>query len=320
MESSFQHFEEPGSLSDFTDLQLGIGLPQYGEKSKEDRIACMNAVLERFPEAKDCLSYTDLLKFCRGQKYEIDEVVKNMVFHLAWRKRVDMENPDTKHYEMSKKLGSGNTYVAGYSKKGNLIIVMKPKFSQRHQSNPDEYVMYEPQDFEQCHAHGYRAFQIPSRYLFGDVMNYIILDCKGYWITDFSRKQTKIETESFMKNFPEMMEKVFIINAPFGMQSIFKIVKLFLEPLTREKIVFVNKADDLLQYIDADVLEKQYGGNHDPYSAQSLSPDISIAAAVEDLRLRETSDFLTERLTHLDVSKIQNQVYPTVAELKECQI
>jgi len=310
---------EPLSFEDFSDEDLGIGISKYGEKTRADRIACMEKVEENFPICVGLLTKTEIMKFCKGQAFEYEKVATNLEFHLEWRQRVSIDDPSSLHYTKSKKFGSGDTYVAGYSKKGNLVVVMRPAFSQRHQSNPNEYITYERQDFEEAHAHGYRAYTIPSREIMGDVMNYVIIDCKGYWLTDFSRAQSKIEAESFMKNFPEMMEKVFIINAPWGLQSVFNIAKMFLEPLTREKFVFVNKPATLLEYIDADVLEKEYGGNHEPYSRKTLSPEVTVASMIDDLRDKNVSDFLQIRCKHFDTKSIANKIYPTRSELHLCK-
>jgi len=313
-------FVEVKELEEFSDEDLGIGMERYGDMTRDERITCMKKIKERYKDTGEMMANSDILKFCRGQLFKFDDVVPNFDYHLEWRKRIKFDEPDTEHFNNSKIRGSGQSYMAGFSKKGNTIIVTQPQWSQRSQHAPKTYLTYEQKDFEECHAHGYKAFAIPVRHLMGDARNYIIIDFTGYWLTDFSRAQSRIESESFMKNFPEMMEKTFIVNAPFGVQTTFNILKGFLAPMTRKKFKFVNSPKDLLDYIDADVLEKKFGGNHEPYCSETLDPKVTAGLLIEDLRDKNVSDHLQNRLKFLDCSSIVNVTYPTMKQVKNCRL
>jgi len=63
--------------------------------------------------------------------------------------------------------------------------------------------------------------------------------------------------------YPEIIEKVFVLNAPYIFPMLWKIAKGMINPQTREKIEFLN-ADEmqerLLEFVDADQLPEKFGG------------------------------------------------------------
>ena len=62
--------------------------------------------------------------------------------------------------------------------------------------------------------------------------------------------------------YPERLNKYLIINAPYVFSGIWKIVRAFVDPVTREKVHIVsgNAKDLLLKYIDKDKLPAYLGG------------------------------------------------------------
>ena len=61
---------------------------------------------------------------------------------------------------------------------------------------------------------------------------------------------------------PEMVHKVYVINAPWVFQNIWKILKAFLHPNTIKKTCIVGKdyMDELLKEIDINMIPPQFGG------------------------------------------------------------
>lgn len=68
--------------------------------------------------------------------------------------------------------------------------------------------------------------------------------------------------------YPETNKRLFIINAPTSFKILFKMIRVFLDKNTIERIRIHsgNGLQDLLQFIDADNLPKCIGG----YSELSL--------------------------------------------------
>jgi len=65
-------------------------------------------------------------------------------------------------------------------------------------------------------------------------------------------------------NYPECLKVFFAINSPTLVSMAFKLVKGFIDPKTREKILVLgsNYTDDLLKYIDKSELISAYGGSN----------------------------------------------------------
>ena len=69
--------------------------------------------------------------------------------------------------------------------------------------------------------------------------------------------------------YPERLEKVYLVNVPWGFESAYSLIKPLLDAKTASKVHFCSSNDDLLQDIDADTLSVAYGGNHDEYPIPS---------------------------------------------------
>mmetsp|Transcript_5712 Transcript_5712/g.10501 ORF Transcript_5712/g.10501 Transcript_5712/m.10501 type:complete len:414 (+) Transcript_5712:90-1331(+) len=66
------------------------------------------------------------------------------------------------------------------------------------------------------------------------------------------------------QNYPEIAHKVFCVNAPFIFPVLYKMVKYFIDPNTREKIeVFSDcPTERLLELIDGSILNHEWGGEN----------------------------------------------------------
>ena len=61
--------------------------------------------------------------------------------------------------------------------------------------------------------------------------------------------------------YPERLGRVLIMNAPWTINIIWAFLSAFLSTELKAKYVMVNKQQDLLNYVDADQLATEYGGN-----------------------------------------------------------
>jgi len=63
-------------------------------------------------------------------------------------------------------------------------------------------------------------------------------------------------------HYPERVEKMIFINAPWMFPALFRLIKTFMDPHTLSKIEFIqgNPTKRLLELIDADNLPEEYGG------------------------------------------------------------
>ena len=91
-----------------------------------------------------------------------------------------------------------------------------------------------------------------------------VIDLKNATVSDFytNRQFNQWFLRSSSELFPETAYKVFLINAPWAFQMIWKICCNFLDDITVEKtkILGSDYLDELLKYIDIDMIPKEFGG------------------------------------------------------------
>lgn len=73
--------------------------------------------------------------------------------------------------------------------------------------------------------------------------------------------------------YPERLRKVYLINAPWGFSTAWKLIKTLLDAKTASKISFVagDLVKEMEEHVDEDTLAVTYGGKHAEYSSPSLS-------------------------------------------------
>jgi hypothetical protein len=65
--------------------------------------------------------------------------------------------------------------------------------------------------------------------------------------------------------YPERLRQAMLVNAPFGFESAWKLIRPLLDEKTASKIHFTKSLQDLTASIDPSVLSEEYGGTHPPY-------------------------------------------------------
>lgn len=105
-----------------------------------------------------------------------------------------------------------------------------------------------------------------------------IMDLKGisissvYQVVNYVKEASKIGQDYY----PERMGKFYLINAPFGFSTGFKLFRPFLDPITVSKIFILssNYSKELLKQIPAENLPTKYGGKSDVSDNDLLFKDI----------------------------------------------
>lgn len=91
-----------------------------------------------------------------------------------------------------------------------------------------------------------------------------ILDLKGISITAASQVLSYVREASYIGQnyYPERMGKFYLINAPFGFSTAFRLFKPFLDPVTVNKIFILGYSyqKELLKQIPAENLPVKFGG------------------------------------------------------------
>ena len=97
----------------------------------------------------------------------------------------------------------------------------------------------------------------------------LIFDLSGFYMSMVLKENIRHMVYQLIyvaqAQYPERLEKVYMVNAPWGFESAWSLIKPLLDAKTASKVHFCGKPDQLLEDIDADSLSVAYGGNHDEY-------------------------------------------------------
>ena len=81
----------------------------------------------------------------------------------------------------------------------------------------------------------------------------------------------KYEIKLLESYYPESLGTTLIVNAPWVFYGCWQIIKPWIDPVARAKILFVDVAD-IKKWVEPENLLKEYGGE-DPYKFSYIPPD-----------------------------------------------
>lgn len=102
----------------------------------------------------------------------------------------------------------------------------------------------------------------------------VIFDLNGFYLSMVIKENIRkmIGTLIYVAQaqYPERLERVYLVNAPRGFPTAWTMIAALLDAKTATKVKFCATAD-LLNDIDAETLSVAYGGQHDEYRIPSRS-------------------------------------------------
>ncbi|CCE87015.1 Piso0_005547 [Millerozyma farinosa CBS 7064] len=217
------------------------------------------------------LDDASLLRFLRARKFDVAKAKEMFVQCEKWRKDFGT-NTILKDFHYEEKPIVAKYYPQYYHKidkegrpvyieelgKVNLNEMLKITTQERMLKN----LVWEYESFV--------TYRLPAcSRLKGHLVetSCTIMDLKGisissaYQVVGYVREASNIG----QNYYPERMGKFYLINAPFGFSTAFKLFKPFLDPVTVSKIFILGSSyqKELLKQIPAENLPKKFGGSSD---------------------------------------------------------
>jgi hypothetical protein len=102
----------------------------------------------------------------------------------------------------------------------------------------------------------------------------VIFDLKGFYLSMVTKTNVRLMIRKLIyiaqAQYPERLHKVYLVNAPFGFETAWKLIRPLLDERTAVKIQFANQ-ESIAEDVDPSVLSVTYGGLHEEYPIPSKS-------------------------------------------------
>ena len=227
--------------------------------------AAISTLRSEIPEvAENPERYTDeyILRFLKGKKYRIEDAKAFLQKHAQWVKEIDIPALMSGSYPEQaqvKKLYPSGYHGVDYHKRP--IYIERVGYVKVHEilevATMERLVQIFVREYEKTLWQRLKAS--------GSDQTVTILDLSGVGFNSFKK-----EIRSFLgtiigisgQNYPEILGNMYIVNAPVVFQGIWSVIKPWIDPNTRKKIVICgrNFRDILAKDLDVDKLPVFLGG------------------------------------------------------------
>ncbi|VUG18583.1 SEC14 [Brettanomyces bruxellensis] len=243
------------------------GFPGYLTKSEESALEQLRMILEA-EGYKERLDDSTILRFLRARKFDVMLAKKMFDDCEKWRKDFGTNTilTDFKYTEKPKVAKYYPQYYHKTDKDGRpcyyeeLGAVNIPEMYKI--TNQDRMLKNLVWEYEAFTNYRLTACSRKAGYLIETSCT--ILDLKGISLSSTYQVLSYVRAASNIGQnyYPERMGKFYLINAPFGFATAFRIFKPFLDPVTISKIFILgwNYKSELLKQIPAENLPVKFGG------------------------------------------------------------
>lgn len=220
-----------------------------------------------------------LLRFVRAKKGNLHHTVDMAA--KCWEWKAKTHNVNKWFYEgdygvaeqkpdIIKAFAMEKAYLRGLDLSGGHIAVIKVRKHFGHDC-PER-------DFERfiCMFIEWTRLSM-SEYETGEDGANILFDMTGFSLKNADLSAVRFLTRQFEANYPESLSAIWVHKAPWIFNTVWKIIKGWLDPVVASKIHFTKSAQDLEKFIDQKYIPESLGGS-DAYVPKYIDPNAKNSA------------------------------------------
>lgn len=139
---------------------------------------------------------------------------------------------------MDRENETGKIYVRGYDKDGRALMIMRSARENTHVEQDNmKHLVWNLEKAIACTAKKSKELGASTPL---DKIN-LVIDYAGFKLSNAPpMSTTKFTLDVLQKHYPERMYRIYCVNPPFVFQAFWGIVRPFVDPVTKEKIVFCS--------------------------------------------------------------------------------
>jgi CRAL/TRIO domain len=175
---------------------------------------------------------------------------------LAWRKEFGVDvivncfavadtERDTKEHQMMRTIltqenATGKIYARGYDHEGRSLFYMTPaRENTNNELNNMRHLVWNLEKAIACTAR--QSVQIHGSSTKPLEKINLLIDYDGFKLKNAPpMSTTRYTLEILQKHYPERMKHAFLLNPPMVFRAFWALIKAFVDPVTKEKIVFCS--------------------------------------------------------------------------------
>jgi len=205
-------------------------------------------------EVRAWVTESTLCRYLRARDWDHDKSFAMITKSLEWR--ASYQPHKIKAEDVVIELNNqGKMYRNGYDRYGRPVIYMKPGLDNTGGNEREVKVKYLCYLLEKCSL----AAKTNDKEKLC-----LIIDYKGNQMTSLAQLKVSMDVLSILQDhYPESLGVALMLNAAWTFSMFWNVISPFLHPITKEKIRMVKQFNILLEWIDEENLEVNYGGTND---------------------------------------------------------
>lgn len=222
------------------------------ENIEKTKISLMRILVEKQDPSSKEVEDGALRRFLRARDLDVEKALNMFLKYLNW-KRNFVPNGSISPSEIRHEIQQNKMFLQGWDKKGRPIALLLAARHFQHEGSVDEFKRFIVYLFD----------KIITRMPPGQEKFIVIGDLKGWGYANSDIRAYLAALSLVQDYYPERLEKLFVVHAPYIFMTAWKVVYPFIDPKTRKKMIFVdNKSlkSTLLEEIDESQLPATLGG------------------------------------------------------------